>query len=107
MRISNVFNAMKVRTKRMARTAMSAVASITLLAAALLAQAANVYGPPSLQPALPRNGWLWNYERVGHRELCAYRVGRFRQKSTPHGCDAFLVIARIMTTAVRRSTLTM
>ncbi|MEO7252918.1 MAG: FG-GAP-like repeat-containing protein [Casimicrobium sp.] len=47
MQCSNLFNELKVRAKRIVRTAATFV---TLSTVALSAQAANIYGPPGLQP---------------------------------------------------------
>jgi len=50
MRISNFFNAMRGRAKRIARSLVTAASVVALSTAALSAQAANIYGPPGLQP---------------------------------------------------------
>ena len=48
MQISNLFNEMRVRAKRIASTVVAATAVIAFSAAALSAQAANIFGPPGL-----------------------------------------------------------
>ena len=50
MQISNLINEIEARVKRIASVLLTAASVIALSATVLTAHAANIYGPPGLQP---------------------------------------------------------